>query len=154
MGTIPPELAAFLESGISVHIGTRSARLEPNGARGVAVKVGKDGRSITVYVSKKAADSILPDLEANAMVALGFGRPSDDRACQLKGTMVSVRPARADERSLVERQWDGFLNELGIIGIQREATFGWSTWPAIAIRCRVDALFNQTPGPGTGAPMP
>ena len=27
------------------------------------------------------------------------------------------------------------------------------TWPAVAIRVRANALFNQTPGPGAGAPI-
>jgi len=33
------------------------------------------------------------------------------------------------------------------------ATKAWVTWPAVAIRVRANALFNQTPGPGAGAPI-
>ena len=84
------ELAAFLEGGISIHIATRDERLEPNGARVAAVTVDADGTHITAYVPTIAARSIVDDLEANRQVALGFGRPSDDRACQVKGVFVSA----------------------------------------------------------------
>ena len=50
-------------------------------------------------------------------------------------------------------QWDGFLGSLEQIGIPRVATRAWVTWPAVAIRLRATAVFNQTPGPGTGAPF-
>ena len=39
------QLAAFLEDGLSIHIATRNADLEPNGARVAAVKVEADGRT-------------------------------------------------------------------------------------------------------------
>ena len=41
---IDKELAAFLQEGIAIQLGTRNARLEPNGARVVAVKVEDDGQ--------------------------------------------------------------------------------------------------------------
>jgi hypothetical protein len=33
------------------------------------------------------------------------------------------------------------------------ATRAWVTWPAVAIRLRATAVFNQTPGPDAGAPF-
>ena len=48
---------------------------------------------------------------------------------------------------MVSAQWDGFLGSLEQIGIPRVATTTWVTWPAVAIRLRANALFNQTPGP-------
>jgi hypothetical protein len=151
---IPPDLAAFLESGISIHIATRDERLEPNGARVAAVAVDPDGTHITAYVPMSAAGPLVDDLEANRQVALGFGRPSDDRACQVKGVFVAAGVAADAERPSVDRQWEAFLADLGRIGFPALATDGWATWPAIAIRLRVTALFSQTPGPGAGAPLP
>jgi len=151
---IDAELAAFVEGGLSIHIATRNAALEANGARVIAVKVEPDGTHMTAYLSTAAADRIVPDLEANRQMSLGFGRPSDDRACQIKGEFVEARTAAAGDRELVDRQWDGFLAQLGTIGFPAKATEGWKTWPAIAVRMRVTALFSQTPGPGAGAPLP
>jgi hypothetical protein len=147
------QVARFLEEGIGIHLGTRNENLQPNGARAVAVKVEDDGAHVLVYVAQVAAERLLADLRANGQAAVGFGRPVDDRACQVKGVFVNARPATEDERRFVAVQWDRFLGQLEQIGIPRAGSAGWTTWPATAIRVRVTALFNQTPGPGAGAPL-
>jgi hypothetical protein len=150
---IDKELAAFLQEGVGIHIGTRNAALQPNGIRALAVTVEEDGVHVVVYAADVAAARVLPDLEDNRQIAVSFGRPIDDRACQVKGVCVSVRPATDADRPVVSAQWDGFLSSLEQIGIPRAATSTWVTWPAVAIRFRANALFNQTPGPDAGAPI-
>jgi len=146
-------LAAFLQEGVGIHLATRSAALEPNGTRALAVKVEDDGRHLVVYVAQAASARIVGDLHDNGQAAVSFGRPVDDKACQVKGVFVSVRDASDEERPFIAAQWDGFLAKLEQIGIPRAATRAWITWPVVAIRLRVNALFEQTPGPGAGAPM-
>lgn len=148
---VPTDLAAFLEGGVSIHIATHDDSLEPNGARVAAVKVDPDGTHVTAYLPKVAAASVIGNLEANQQAALCFARPSDDRACQVKGVFVNARAALARERKLVDRQWEAFLADLAQIGFPGQATEGWKTWPAVAVRVRVTAIFSQTPGPGAGA---
>lgn len=150
---IDTQLAAFLEEGVGIHIGTRSAALQPNGTRALAAKVDNGGSELVVYVARVAAERILSDLKDNGQAAVSFGRPVDDRACQVKGALIDLRDATDSERPLVATQWNGFLGNLEKIGIPRPATQGWITWPAVAVRIRVNAIFNQTPGPGAGAPI-
>jgi hypothetical protein len=150
---LEPQLAAFLQEGLGIHIGTRNERLEPDGARAIAVAVDDDGTHLVVYVPEVAAARILPDLEANGQAAVSFGRPVDDRACQVKGELVSVRRAEPEERELVQKQWDGFLTNLEFIGIPRVAATNWIAWPAVAIRLKATAVFEQTPGPAAGTPI-
>jgi hypothetical protein len=150
---IDDELAGFLQQGLGIHLSTRNAQLQPGGARVAAVRVEDDHLHVTAYVAKVAARRVLPDLEANGQAALVFGRPIDDRACQVKAVFVNARPASTRERPLIEAQWNGFLDQLERIGIPRAAAAGWVTWPALAIRLRATALFNQTPGPEAGTPL-
>ncbi|HEY8549669.1 MAG TPA: pyridoxamine 5'-phosphate oxidase family protein [Vicinamibacterales bacterium] len=150
---IPDELAAFLQSGISISLATRDAALMPSGARVWAVKVDEDRVHLTAYVRHDASARVLADLEHNGQAALCFGRPADHRTVQVKGTFVEARPADEGERAEIDRQVGGFLYELEGIGIPR-AMFGkYVWWPATAIRIRVHELFNQTPGPGAGEPL-
>ena len=148
---IDADLQAFLEGGLGIHVASRTARLEPNGARAAAVKVDEDRLHFTVYAAEVAAARILPDLRANGAAAVVFARPVDDRACQIKGIFVEARPAEAAERAFVEQQWSAFLDNLEAIGIPRAAPSRWATWPAVAIRLRATAIFEQTPGPDAGA---
>ena len=150
---IEPELRAFLEGGVGIHIGSRTATLEPNGARVTAVKVEDDLLHLLVYVPEVAAGRVLPDLQANGAAAVVFARPVDDRACQIKGIFAGSRPAVADERRFVEQQWQAFLDNLEKIGIPRVGASGWITWPSVVIRIRATTIFEQTPGPQAGAQL-
>ncbi len=113
-----------------------------------------DGRQLIVYVAKVAAERLLPDLQSNGQAAVSFGRPVDERACQVKGVFLDARDATDAERPRIAAQWESFHANLEQIGISRAAYADWVTWPCVAIRLRVTALFEQTPRPGTGGPLP
>ena len=147
---IDPPLAGFLEEGLSIHIGTRDATLQPEGGRAAAVRVSQDGRQLLVYVPEAAFSRIRPNIEANGFAAIGFGRPVDDRACQVKGHVTSIRPATDDDKAIVTGQWEGFMRQLEMIGIPRGLAANWSMWPAVALTVQVTAVFEQTPGPQAG----
>jgi len=150
---ISRDLASFLQEGLGIYVGTRNAALEPNGARACAAIVEPDGVHVTVFVPSVAASRVLPDIAANGQIAISFGRPVDERACQVKGNVLDTRDAREPERAIVDAQWEGFLRNLETIGIPRAATRQWARWPAIAVRVKTTAVFEQTPGPAAGAPL-
>lgn len=144
-------LTGFLQQGVAINIGTRNARLAPSACYAGAALVDADRKHLTVFVPAIGAERVLADLEGNGQAAVVFARPEDDRACQVKGTFVSARPAAADEATVVHDQYAGFLRQLEIIGMPGESTRSWIVWPAIAVRLRVTAVFDQTPGPKAGA---
>ena len=145
------QLADFLEEGLSSHIASRNERLEPSAARVTAILVEPDLQHVVAFVPTVGADRIMADLQANGQVALVCARPPDERGCQLKGAFAGARDARDDERPIVTAQWERFRDKLALVGLPRVATDPWVTWPCLAIRLRVQALFDQTPGPGAGA---
>ena len=151
---IDAELQAFLEGAVGIHLGTCGRQLEPNGVRAVSAAVESGGEHLVVYLAKVAAERVLADLDTNGQAAVSFGRPVDERACQVKGVFVGARDAMEEERPRIRAQWDSFLANLEQIGIGRLTYGEWVVWPCTAVRLRVQALFNQTPGPGTGGPLP
>jgi hypothetical protein len=150
---ISDELAAFLESGLSIVVATRDGALEPSGAAAWAATVGSEGARLTVYLYEQAAKGMLKNLESHPEIALDFDQPTTHRACQVKGLYVSSRRARPGEKALVEQQLGGLARELEEIGIPRGMTVGWKVWPCRAVELRVTQIFEQTPGPGTGEPL-
>lgn len=150
---IPDEVAQFLQQGLSIHVATRDAHMAPLGARALALRVHADGRRLTVYLAAAAAERLRAGLEASRQAAVNVGRPTDDRACQVKGVLEGMQPANADERELIEAQWRGFIGQLAQIGVSPEAIAAWVTWPAVSIELRVTALFEQTPGPRAGTAL-
>lgn len=151
---IGDELAEFLQSGLAIAVATRDDLLAPDGAWGWALRVEEDGTHVSVYLYEEAARAMLVNLEKHPEIAVVLDRPTTHRACQLKGTFVGARTADESERSEVRRQVDDFRADLEAIGIPKVMTAGWSYWPSIALRIAVAQVFDQTPGPGTGEPLP
>lgn len=150
---IDKELAAFLEEGLSIFLGTRDAARAPNAARVIAATVDDDGEHLVAYVPAVASERVLRDLADNGHAALVFARPTDDRGYQVKGVFTGSREASADERDHVLAQWDRVLANFERIGLPRALTAAWVTWPCVAVRVKATAIFVQTPGPGAGASL-
>lgn len=146
-------LGEFLQSGIGIHVGTRNEQLEPCGCRATAVKVEDDGRHVVVFVPKAAAPAVFENLRTNGRVAISTARPADDRAAQVKGLMLFSWDATAEEEAFARGQWAGFLAQLDGIGLPGIATRSWRVFPCVAVRVKVTAVFNQTPGPDAGAAL-
>ena len=145
-------LTEFLERGLAIHIGTRNARMQPNGCRVTAVRVEERGRHLVAYLPKAATPTVLADLRSNGKAALSFARPTDDRAVQVKGELISERDADPAEEAFVLGQWRALLTELDAIGLAAvTSTSTWSMWPCVAVTLRVTAVFSQTPGPEAGS---
>lgn len=151
---IDPFLAEFLQSGLGIHVGTRNEQLAPSGCRAAAVKVEDDGRHMVVFVPKAASPQVFDDLRSNGRVAVSMARPTDDRAVQVKGLMLFSWEATAAEEALARAQWGSFLGQLDAIGLPGAATGTWQIFPCVAVRLKVTAVFNQTPGPDAGAVLP
>lgn len=151
---IAKDLAVFLESGLSFTVATRDDELQTTGIRAWAARVRRDRTGLTLFLHAPAAAATLRNLERHPELAVCVDRPSDNCACQLKGRFVAARPARAAERAEVERQFANFQAELEAIGIPRAMTAGWAHWPCVAVGMLVTELYEQTPGPGAGEPLP
>jgi hypothetical protein len=151
---ISDDLAAFLESGAAITVATRDGELQPDGAWAWAARVHEDRAQLTVFLHERGAAAMLRNLESHPEIAVVLDRPSDHRACQVKGRFVASRRARAAERPHVERQLESFVADLETIGMSRGLTAAWKCWPCMALELRVTGLFEQAPGPGAGEPMP
>ena len=144
-------LTEFLEQGLAIHIGTRNARMEPNGCRVTAVMVEDQGRELIAYLPTVGTPAILADLRDNGQAALSFARPSDDRAVQVKGQFIDARDADDSEQAFVLAQLEALLRQLEMVGIPATASSTWKMWPCVVVRIRVTAVFSQTPGPDAGS---
>ena len=150
---ISEELAAFLECGLSITMATRDGDLEPNGTSALAARVHEERTHVTVYVHSNSAQAMLRNLERYPEIAVLFDLPSSHRACQAKGRFTASHKALTSERRDVARQVEAFRADLEGIGIARALTAQWKAWPCVAFEFRVEQIFEQTPGPGTGGPL-
>jgi len=150
---IDPELAAFLQSGLSLVVGTRDAGLVPEVSRAVGLRVEAGGAEATVFLPVGTCAQTRANLEANGRIAVTGSRPADHRTVQLKGAVVAIREADERDRADIERYRLDLTGVLGFVGVPPRLTARIQAWPCHAVRFRVEALFQQTPGPGAGAAL-
>lgn len=144
------ELASFVQSGVSIYLGSRDSELRPRASRIWAIRVAARRDRLTAFGHPEALGLHLPSLESNGQIALCISRPSDDETYQIKGSFLSCRKGRSTDRVQVEAQVDALRANLELIGVPRSTFDSWRLWPTVAIRLKVTEIFCQTPGPGAG----
>jgi len=155
--SISAELKAFLESGLSVVVGTRDADLVPEITRGWGLLVSKDRKSISLCAPLATSRKTLDNLAGNGQMTVCCSLPTSYKTVQLKGTCIKrAGPSRTD-RVAVERHREAFgcLNERMGFPRQRTVTF-WQreleTSPVLVkLRFVPEQIFDQTPGPDAGS---
>ncbi len=155
--SIDKQLKAFLESGVSVLVGTRDSGLSPEITRAWGPRVSKDGNSVSLCVPLGTSRKTLENLEENGLIAVSFSLPTTYKTIQLKGRCIETgEPSAADLRA-VERHREAFSSLNEGIGVPRQLLDSfWSreleTSPAVvAIRFHPEEVFDQTPGPQAGS---
>ena len=150
---IDTERQARLESGWALIVGTVSATGEPHAARGWGLTVlATDGTQVRLLLD--ADDSTtLANLASTGAVAITAAHVPTFRSMQLKGRSTQIEPATADDYACSERYIDAFFTDVqNTDGTARELLDGLRARDVVACIVQVDDWFDQTPGPGAGAP--
>jgi hypothetical protein len=147
---IPEPVIELLQTGVSIVVGTRDAALVPECTRAWGIRVSKDGRSVTIYLTETISRKTIQNLQENGQVAISCARPTDHMACQLKGRLRAIRPAGSRDRDCRNRWGHEFRGELIAIGVPAYLFDALIRHPALAVEIDVTDVFHQTPGPGAG----
>jgi hypothetical protein len=150
---VPPELAAFLESGLTLVVGTTGADLRPNCAFGAGLRVHAGGRRVTLFLGTEPAAAAIEDLRARGAVAITASRPSDYRTLQLKGRALRVEAVAPEGRAALLACREAFARQLEAVGWARSMVRRLTVWPCVSVEVELDAVFEQTPGPRAGSPL-
>ena len=150
---LPADLAEFLQSGVSILVGTRDSELRPATARAMGASVDCERRALTVYLPEATAERTIANPRDNGRIAMTFSRALDHRSIQIKGTCTLIRAAVEAERAVQERYRELFIDTLAFIGLPRSELERAAYWPSFAVEVAVGELYEQTPGPQAGSPL-
>ncbi len=151
-------LKAFIESGVSVVVGTRDEGLVPEIVRAWGPHVNRDRRSIRMCVPEATSVRTRTNLVGNGRIAVAFSLPSNYETVQLKGRHIRTTKPSVEDLLRVDRHRESFarVNEsIGVPRAQVEALWRRELVGSllfVTIHIFVQAIFNQTPGPAAGAP--
>jgi hypothetical protein len=150
---LPADLADFLESGVSILVGTRDMGLRPATARAMGASVGRELRTLTLYLPEATAERTLANLRDNGQIAMTFSRAIDHRSIQIKGKCTLIRAGTVEDRAVQERYRALLIESLALIGLPRSELERATYWPSVAVEVDVGELYEQTPGPQAGSPL-
>ena len=150
MTRIPEDIVEVLEGGVSILVGTCDAERRPDAARGVGAAVSRDRTEITIYLHETWGARALANLRARGEIAVGFSRPLDAFAMQLKGRCTRFLAPSEGDRSVVDRYHATYGEQLYMTGFPRSITKRFIFWPAVGVTFAVRDIFVQTPGPDAG----
>jgi hypothetical protein len=150
---LPADLVEFVESGVSVLVGTRDSQLRPQATRAFGATVHEGRKGITIYLLESVSRVTLADLRDNGEVAVTFSRPIDHRSIQLKGRVIDIEPTTEAEQRVQERYLAAWVEHLFVVGLPRGIGRRMQLRPSFAVRIALHALFHQTPGPDAGRRM-
>ncbi len=157
--SISDELRAFLESGVSVVVGTRDSELVPEITRAWGPRVGRDRRSVSLCIALATSGKALKNLRDNGDLAATFSLPTNYKTIQLKGRCVGTASPNRQDLDAVERHRNSFLASTERIGVPRRFTEGlWQrelveSTVMVKIRFMAEQAFDQSPGPDAGSPL-
>jgi hypothetical protein len=153
---LPAHLVAYLQGGVAVTLGARSAGGRPVIGSGVACRVS--GRTdLRILLSQATNAALIEAVESGSAVTATFSRARDHRSIQLKAMRAQIREAAPEDSSEAERQsalLADELVELGYTRIQAEAYAHRGTTDLVSLEFRPERVFTQTPGPGAGSELP
>jgi hypothetical protein len=148
--------AAFIQSGVSIVIGSRDLENMPCVTRGLGCRIAADGSRVTILVAKSQSRPVLDAMRASRAICVVFSLPSTHTTIQLKGKDAAPSRVLAGDPLIVDRHSDAFAADAATLGYSKLGirTLLWCD-PAdlVAITFTPQSAFLQTPGPQAGEPL-
>ncbi len=152
---ISAELAAFMQSGISVTLAVVAADLRPIAGFALACRIDATG-TVRVLLRKPANLALMNMVARGCPIAVQTSRPHDHRSIQIKAPTARVAEVRPDDLPEIARQTAGMRDQL--IGcafdpVLAAAYVSYEPGEVVALELKPVRIFVQTPGPGAGSEL-
>jgi hypothetical protein len=153
---LDPESVALLEGGCALIVGSVDDDGAPLASRGWGLTVTSAGPPASIRLLLGTNDPAARDnLQANGVIAVTGTDVPTLRSIQLKGRVVAIEPATAADVERAGRYVEALFDDIEAAdGSDRSILRRWVAPSYFACVVEVDDRFDQTPGPGAGAPLP
>lgn len=153
-----PDLLDFLQLGLSLYAGGHDARGWPQVARALAIRP-LPGPQLALAIPAEQARGLLTAIAETGQIALVLCQPSTHQTVQIKGRDAVIEPLADEAWPELRRNRDAFGNEILPYGFDADFADAWFSVAGNdaadlqVVRFTPCGAWNQTPGPGAGAPM-
>jgi hypothetical protein len=149
---IPSRHIALLKQPLfSFWIGTASPDLVPEVIKCTGVILDDITEEFTCFIGAKFAEKSLRNLASNAAITLLSANISTYEGYQYKGRYAGSHSCTEEEVLFQERYMDAFTTALALFGYSKEGFHKlYFLQPSIAIKFKVEEVYEQSPRKGTG----
>jgi hypothetical protein len=148
--------AAFMQSGVSVHLASRGPANVPSVARAIGCRIAPDRSRVTIFLSAAQAPELVSDVRASRMAAAVFSQPSTHQTLQVKGDDAVVGALADGDLARIAACADALVRDLQALGYTEafgRALLDFDPADLVAVAFTPKTAFRQTPGPNAGAPL-
>jgi hypothetical protein len=148
--------ASFVQGGVSVVAGSRSADNAPTLARAIGCRVSPNRQKVTLFFHGPQAESLLASVRSTRTIAAVFTQPSTHTSIQLKGVDAAEGAVRSAHVDVANRSADAFVAETTPLGYPEDvlrAVLWFDPKDLVAVNFTPVLAFLQTPGPRAGEPL-
>ena len=147
------DIADFIQCGVAAAISACDAGLRPSMARVVGTRVAEAGQRITVLLCREGNAALLRDAQPGKKLAAVFCLPENERAIQIKGTVLAVEAPHEDDWARIVEHCVHFADQIEPKGYERAFSDFYHAADRddlLALSFAPEAVFEQTPGPQAG----
>jgi hypothetical protein len=143
-------------AGLAVVFGTRSENLQPKIGRGLASGLSNREDAVSLIMTENVYNQHKANLDSNKEITVTATFPYTHVSYQLKGTFSAAAPTSSEELEFATNNVNAFAEILGqFFGPEAKENVvpKFMTGKYVTVTLLVKELFNQSPGPGAGAPI-
>lgn len=144
--------AAFMQSNVSMSLGSRNGDLRPSVARGLGCRI-LPGGEVHVFVNGAQSQELLDDVRACGQVAVVFSDIVSHRTMQVKAIDARTQALDADDQAAAEAyapRFGGSVVALGYPAPVPQNLLRSEPGERVVIAFHAHEGFEQTPGPQAG----
>lgn len=153
---IPADIVEFVHGPKVMYLGTRSKALRPMVRRAFGALVEPASDTITFFLPECESGQTYENLTDNGRIALTVVDGFSHRTYQFKGSFVGARPCTDNDRAVRDIYREKMIVHYRNYFHPIPDPF-WRDFivePSNAVSLRVEQIFDQTPGPNAGKPVP
>jgi hypothetical protein len=122
-------------------------------SRHFGYQLDEENDEITVFLYKEFAGTVIANAQKTGRLAINAVYAFSFEALQFKGNYIAHWDATEEELPLIDNMRNEYNQILSQMQFPDNMIDRWIQKPSVAIKMRIDSVFNQTPAKGTGNKM-
>jgi hypothetical protein len=153
---IPSDIVALIHGPQVMYVATRSQALRPLVRRVAGAIADAASDTVTVFLPDPVNRQTIENATDNGRIAFLLIDAYSHRSYQLKGSYLSSRPSTTADKAVRDLYMEKIAAHMRnwFVPIPDEFWNGVVLDPSTSLSFRVETIFDQTPGPNAGKPVP